>query len=336
MTLRRTFAWLMERRYSRRCVTLPLTIGLGLLAVVLTPVTLVIAALFDRGRPWQRVRLVALITGALVIEIGGIVAAFIIWVVTGFGLFQRRAWTLEIYRWLLGRYTATLFTLIRTVLGARVEWRTESLPSGPVIMLARHTSFFDALVPGTVLASQNALLPHHVVTSGLRYLPCIDLVGHRYPNRFIRRTPGEGSAELVEITKLGQHLNATSAAVIFPEGTFRSDDRFDRAVLRLRRNTPALAERAATLTHVLPPRSNGSHALLAGAPAASVVICTNTGLEPFGTLAEIKANLRADRPIIVETWNVERADIPEDADSFNEWLFDEFVRIDQWVEAETS
>lgn len=309
---------------------------MGVVAVVALPLTLIVAALLDRGRPWQRVRLVCLAAGALVIEICGMVGALVAWVITGFGLFRHQRWSWHVHRSLMGRYTSTLLRLIARVLGTRVEWRADPIPSGPVVVLARHTSFFDALIPATLVADRNALLPHHVVTTGLRYLPCIDLVGHRFPTRFIRRSPGEGSAELIEITKLASYLDDRAAAIIFPEGTFRSPERFDRAVQRLRRRHPDLADRAAGFRHVLPPRSSGAHALLAGCPEANVVICVNTGLEPFGTLAEINASLVADRPIIVDTWNVQRADIPEDADAFNEWLFDEYLRIDEWVESQRS
>ena len=336
MSTRRRLARLLQRRIPRRALTLPVVVVGGLLSALLAPITVPIAALLDRGRPWQRVRLVALVTGSLVIEVGGIVVATVTWIATGFGLFNNRRWVWHVHRPFMGWYASALLAWIARVLGTSVEWRDEPGDlRGPVVVLARHTSFFDAVIPAVLLSRRNHLLAHHVLTAGLRYLPNLDLVGHRIPTQFIQRTPGQGSTELGPIERLGGLLDDRSAAVIFPEGTFRDEARFERAVRRLRRRAPELAEQAAGFRHVLPPRGAGTHALLTGAPDdVTVIVCANTGLEPFSTLDEIRTSLVADRPIVVETWNVSSADIPKDADAVNAWLLAEYQRIDDWVEAE--
>lgn len=326
------FSQLLERRYARRSITLPLTAVGAVVGVVLAPLTLAIAALLDRGRPWQRVRLVVLITGGLFIELIGVLGSFLVWILTGFGLFRNQEWTWRMHRPLMAVYTSTLIWFIVRVLGTHIEWRSRNDElDGPIVLLARHTSFFDALIPATVLARHHRRVPHHVLTAGLRYLPCIDLVGHRFPNRFIRRTPGDGSVELVEIERLGGWVNDRSAALIFPEGTFRDPRRFERAIARLRQRHPELAEQASTFEHVLPPRPQGSFALTQGAPDADIVVCVNTGLEPFSTLDEIKTSLVATRPIIVETWTIPRSEVPDTAEEFNVWLIGVYAQIDQWV-----
>jgi len=305
------------------------------IAVVISPILIVVAALGDliqRRRRMPRLRLLVLVVGALIIETVGLAVAFITWILSGFGYLGSERWRWHLYRGYMGWYTNSLLHLITRVIGTRVEWRDHGdLSSGPVVLLARHTSFFDALIPATVLCRRNKLLAHHVVTHGLRYSPCIDVVGHRFPNRFIRRSPGEGSSELTHIEQVGTVLDQRSAAIIFPEGTFRNDDRFERVVRRLRRRRPDLADRAMTLDHVLPPRSNGTYALVQGAPTADIVICTNTGFETFGSIASILGRPYTDKPIVVETWRIARDQIPEDAESFNDWLFDQYVSIDEWV-----
>ncbi len=326
------FVRLLERRFARRLITLPLTAIGAVVGLVLAPLTLATAAVMDRGRPWQRVRLVTLVTGGLFIELIGVLGAGITWVLTGFGLFRNQAWAWRVHRPLMAVYTSTLIWFIARVLGTRIEWRSRDRElDGPVILLARHTSFFDALIPATVLANHHRRVPHHVLTAGLRYMPCIDLVGHRFPNRFIRRTPGDGSAELGEIERLARFVDDHSAAIIFPEGTFRDPRRFERALRRLRRRSPDLAALASKFQHVLPPRPQGSFALTRGAPEADIVFCVNTGLEPFGTLDEIKTSLVADRPIVVETWTIPRAEVPETIEEFTTWLMDQYARIDRWV-----
>lgn len=313
----------------------PLVFVATALLIATGPVLLgaaLVADLLTLRRRLPRVRLLALIVGACVIESIGMVVCLGMWFATGFGLVGRKRWRWHRHRAVMGWYTNSMLGLIVAVLGTHIDWRERAdLGGGPVVLLARHTSFFDALIPATLLAHRNGLLAHHVVTQGLRYAPCIDIVGHRLPNRFISRDPGEGSAELGPIEHVGSQLDERSAAIIFPEGTFRSPSRFERAVRRIGRRDPERAARAATLEHVLPPRSNGTYALLTGAPQADVVICANTGFEPFGSIKQIVDRPYADRPIVIETWRIPRSQIPHDPDEFNDWLFEQYVEIDRWV-----
>lgn len=335
MSRSRRLAEFFDHRSARRLIIVPIALIAAAVAIVLSPLLLLGAAIADlvAGRSrWPRVRLVALIVGALAIETFGLVGSFVLWVMTGFGHLGPRRWRWHRHRTFMGWYTRAMLNLIVRVIGSRIIWKdTGDLSRGPVVLLARHTSFFDALIPATVLSQRGDLLAHHIVTHGLRYAPCIDIVGHRFPNRFIKRDPGEGSNELGPIEHVGAQLDERSGAIIFPEGTFRNANRFERAVRRIRRRDPLMADRAEQLEHVLPPRSNGTHALLAGAPDADVLICANTGFESFGSIKAIVDQPYTDRPVIIETWRIPRAEIPDDPDAFNDWLFDQFAAIDAWV-----
>lgn len=336
MSSKRRLVSLLERRLARRLIIAPVTALMAVISGALSPLLVGVASLRDAATSRQRLptaRLAVLLIGALVIETVGMLVSAATWVLTGFGYLGTARWRWHMHRSYMGWYTRTMLALITRVLGTSVQWNdTADLSSGPVVLIARHTSFFDALIPATLLCQRNRLLAHHVVTYGLKYAPCIDIVGHRFPNRFIKRTPGEGSSELAHIEAIGTHLDHRSAAIIFPEGTFRSPERFERAVRRIRRRQPDLAARAEALAHVLPPRANGTHALLMGAPDADVVICANTGLESFSTIKEILDQPFTDVPVVVETWRIDRSEIPADPEEFALWLFDQYVRIDVWVE----
>ncbi len=331
---------LLDKRVGRRIILAPAALLAAAIGVVASPLIVVVTVgrdLILRRKRMPTLRLAALVVGALVIETFGIALSFITWIFTGLGWLGSDRWRWHLHRAHMGWYTRAMLTLITRVLGTKVTWRDHAdLSSGPVVMIARHTSFFDAVIPATVLSQRNQLLSHHIVTHGLRYSPCIDIVGHRFPNRFIRRTPGEGSAELGPIRDIGGLLDDRSAAIIFPEGTFRTPERFERAVRRIGRLQPELAARARELDHVLPPHANGTFALLQGAPTADLVVCTNTGFESFGSITDIVTRPFSDRPIIVETWLIARADIPDDANAFSDWLFDQYVMIDEWVSAQGS
>lgn len=340
MFTKRQIAGWFDYRLTRRLVIVPLTVIAAVLSLVLSPLLLLAALISDVSKKrsrWPRLRIIALVIGALTIETCGMIVSFIVWVATGFGLIGTERWRWHMQRGYMGFYTQAMFGLITMVLGTTVEWRCGAdLDEGPVVVVARHTSFFDALIPATMVSRRHKLLAHHVVTHGLRYSPCIDIVGHRFPNRFIKRTPGEGSGELGKIEQIGSLLDKRSAGVIFPEGTFRNPARFERVIRRINRREPALAARARALRHVLPPRANGTFALLTGAPNADLVVCTNTGLEPFGSIKEILAMPQPRDPIVVETWRIARSQIPTDPDGFTLWFFDLYEQIDSWVAAEQS
>ena len=332
---RRRLIALLDQRLARRVLLSPLTLLATAVGIITSPVIAVVSAgrdVFQRRKRLPTLRLAILAVGALIIETCSMVISLFAWIITGFGMLGPQRWRWHRHRAYMGWYTRSMLALVTRVLGTKILWRDHAdLSTGPVVLIARHTSFFDALIPATVLSQRNRLLSHHIVTQGLRYAPCIDIVGHRFPNRFIKRTPGEGSAELVHIQAVGSVLDHRSAAIIFPEGTFRNPERFERAVRRIGRRQPELADRARKLQHVLPPRSNGTLALLQGAPQADLVVCTNTGFEPFGSIKDILAQPYTDVPIIVETWRIPRSEIPEDPDQFNDWLFDQYVTIDNWV-----
>ena len=341
MSTRRRLIALFDSRLARRLILAPFAFIGAVVGIVLSPMLVVAAASLDAFRKRPRlpnVRLGLLLLGAFVIEVIGMIVSFGLWILMGFGFLGSARWRWHLHRRFMGWYTRAMLALVVRIIGSRVIWNDHAdLSAGPVVLIARHTSFFDALIPATLLSNRNQLLAHHVVTHGLRYSPCIDIVGHRFPNRFIKRTPGDGSSELVHIERVGTVLDERSGAIIFPEGTFRSPERFERVVRRIRRRQPELADRAEReMRHVLPPRANGTYALLQGAPDADLVVCTNTGFELFGSIKQIVGKPYTNDPIVIETWRIPRSEIPQDADEFALWLFDEYVKIDDWVSSNRS
>lgn len=326
---------LLRVRLVRRLVVVPLVVALTIVMVLLLPLLGPLALVSDvvRGRrEGQHVRLLFMVTAGLIVESLGLFAALIAWVRSGFGFLWRPETRWHLHRATMGWYARAMLWVITRALGTHVVWHDKAdLSSGPVVLLARHTSFFDALIPATLLSQRNKLLAHHVLTEGLRYAPCIDVVGHRFPLEFVNRQSGDSEAKLASIEALGRVVNERSAAVIFPEGTFRTPKRFAFALERVAEHRPTHLEQVKRFRHVLPPRTNGTLALLAGAPQADVVLCMNTGLEPFGTLRQIVTNPRATRPVIVATERIARADIPTDPGELEQWIIDQFDRIDNWV-----
>jgi len=332
---------LLDRPVPRRIVTVGAALVVVIVAVPLSPFLVLGAWLKDRAsgsRQSPTARVVVLVIGALVFEVVSMIPTLLVAIRNGFGLGKRgrdrpedrRSWQRN--RALMGWYTNTQLRFICWVLQAPIEWNDHAPTApGPVIVMARHTSFFDALIPAAMLSGRKKMLAHHVVTAGLQFAPLIDIVGHRFPNCFISRNPGVGSRELGPIEELGSQLDENSGCIIFPEGTFRSPERFERAVRRLSRRSPDRAQQASALVHTLPPRPSGIWALLQGSPTADIIVCANTGFERFGFVRDIVRNMPSRTPLQIETWRIARADIPDEFEAFTDWLLDEFARIDRWV-----
>lgn len=332
---------LFDYRLARRLITIPATLIGASLLIVCTPVLLIVAAVAAvASGSTQLGRRVLLVTVALVIEVLGLIAALVLWVITGFGLATSTRWSHRLHARLMGFYTSALLGLITRFLVDGIEpvKGLDTLSPGPIVVAARHTSFFDALLPASLMQRKHhRLIPHHVLARGLILAPCIDVVGHRFTNEFVRRVragDNRESAQLDRIRALGSELDLDSGAVIFPEGTFRTPERFQRAIERARMRDPEQAERLSTLAHTLPPHPNGVFTLLEGSPTADLVICLNTGLESFNSAATVAALARSSRPLRVECWRFERSSIPTaDRHVFAEWFVDRWFEVDAWVEA---
>ncbi len=87
-----------------------------------------------------------------------------------------------------------------------------------------------------------------------------------------------------------------------------------------------------SLEHLLPPRPAGTQALMEGAPDADLVLVAHEGMEAFGDLAAIRANLPLADPVRVRLWRIARKDVPDDEDAFVTWLLDRWIDMDRWID----
>jgi 1-acyl-sn-glycerol-3-phosphate acyltransferase len=302
-------------------------------AIALTPLLLVIAAvvdLFSAPRRWRTVRLLALVVVALVIEVITLAAAGALWISFGLGrsLASSRSFAAhhQLQRW----YTGSILAAARATCGLRFEVEDDAPAArGNAIVLGRHASIGDAMIPAALFAGRFGLNTRYVLKDDLLWGPVFDVVGNRLRNHFVDRTPDDSEAERAAIAHLVSDLGEGSVAVIFPEGTFFTPERQARAVQRLRdRDRADLAARAERLQHLLPPRPGGALTLLEAAPRADVVFVGHTGLERCGSLRAIYRSVPFTRPVRVWLWRVARAEIPTSADARVSWLYDQWERLD--------
>jgi 1-acyl-sn-glycerol-3-phosphate acyltransferase len=319
-------------RLARRAITLPLYGLATLLVVASLPLTAPLALAIDllRRRGWLAIR--ALLFACAYLGAGslGLLASFANWVPWALGLSTKERYFAQNYAvqfWWAGR----LFAAAERCFGLRV--RIEGLASlaaaeVPLLVFARHASLPDALLPILALSLQHGVRLRYVIKRELLYDPCLDVVGQRIPNAFVLRDSEDPSREIARVRVLANALRAGEGVVIFPEGTRFTPEKRERAIARLERSDPALAERAKRLERVLPPRLGGPLGLLEAAPTADVVFLAHAGLERALRWRDLARGALVGLEVLVELRHVPRAAIPIRREQRARWLFDEWERVD--------
>ncbi len=326
----------MRGRWRRRLLTLPLVTVGSLAVLALSPLLALVAALADAVTDWRRrrrLRILAMGASFAAYELAAIATALGLWVASGFGVTIRGARSMRRHHRVQVWWASGLLRATRRWLGLEIDIEgSHHLRPGPVIVVARHTSFFDALLPVFVLGREDMAM-RYVLKRELALLPSLDLFGHRLPNYFVDREPTEGdTADICAIQALTAGLGPDDAGVIFPEGTFFTPARQQRAVARVAERDAAHADRAAGLRYLLPPRPGGTIAMLDGAPEADVVVIAHRGFEVFDSFRTIVGNVPIVEPIEGEMWRIDRRDIPDGEADRVDWLYDQWERVDRWID----
>ncbi len=320
----------------RKLVIGPLFTIATLLAVLASPVLLVVAALVSLVvGGWRAVRMVWLAIVYLVRNSAATIGAFGLWIASGFGrrlhLDSMRRAHYALVRWFLtGLYKSAV-----RVANVRVETH-DSEPAEaalrehrrPVLVMSRHAGAGDSFLLVYFLLCRYKRRPRVVMHHGLRVDPLIDLFGSRVPNRFI--DPRGGSEEDV-ISTLASGLEHDGALVIFPEGGNVTASRRRKAIERLEQaGRTDKAAQARRMTNVMPPRPRGALDAIAAAPDADVIFVAHIGFPcSFG---ELWRDLPVKQTVDLRLWHAPREEIPSDRDGQVDWLFDWWEEIDGWIE----
>jgi 1-acyl-sn-glycerol-3-phosphate acyltransferase len=326
--------------WRRRSVSIGVVLAAFTVAVAFAPLIFALAALADvvtAPRAWRNTRLAALAVWALAIELCGLLMAGLLWIRFGCGASLRSETSLRAHHRLQRWYTGALLSAARVTCNLRIEVDDPApAAAGNAIVIGRHTSIGDALIPAVLLADGFDINTRYVLKDDLLWGPAFDLVGNRLINHFVDRAPDDTAGELRAISRLAHGLGPRSVVVIFPEGTFYSAARHVRAIERLAASDrPDLAPRAQALRHLLPPRPGGTLALLDAAPQADVVVIGNIGFERFTSLGAIYRNVPFRQIVEVWLWRVPNCDIPRERNARLDWLYDQWARLDESIDKRT-
>jgi 1-acyl-sn-glycerol-3-phosphate acyltransferase len=336
MTEPLTVAESVWSRWSRRGVTVPLYLGLGTLGFVLLPLTILMALAVDairRTGRWATARCALGLTLYFICEALGIVASFALWLADalwpGSTADRTVTWNLRLQR----IWARTLFTGATRLFGMRVEVTgADAVHRGPVFLFCRHASTLDTLLPAVFASDAYTLRLGHVMKRELLWDPCLDVVGQRTRNAFVRRGSGEREKEIALLQGLAVALGERDGVLLFPEGTRFSPVKRERALAHLAETGQAARlARAERLHHVLPPRRGGALALLEARPDVDVAFLAHVGFEGTADLNDIWSGKLVGRTIRLCFWRVPSADIPRTAEGRIEWLDSQWERVDAWV-----
>lgn len=115
------------------------------------------------------------------------------------------------------RWAAAIFAGARWAFGLRVVVEgDEALRPGPVIVLARHASPLDNLIPAVIASWRHDLRLRWVINRWLLRDPCLDIVGNRLPNVFVATGSEEPRGQSARVTGLAAGLGPDEGVLIFP------------------------------------------------------------------------------------------------------------------------
>lgn len=328
-------------RWVRRLLIAPAVV-LGYAAAALAmPLVVPLAAFLSRYVPgkWRILRVVWFLSFYWTIEALSLVAMFVFWVGSGFGYAIHRPYWQELHHHLLS------WMLRRLVRSAKLTFKIQLVYEGeparpspgghtrPVLVLGRHAGPGDSLLLMDGIANRAHRHPRIVLKEFLQWDPAIDVMLNRIPSVFV---PASGGSEelLAAIRDMAATMNADDAFVILPEGGNYTPGRHRRSIEKLREiGRPDLAERAAALRNTLPPRSTGvMTALAAVTMPTDVVFVGHAGLEAFESFGDIWRGMPMDTEIDVRIWRFAAEDVPP-PEGQEEWLFDMWDEIDEWITA---
>jgi len=320
------------QRWGRRAVAIPLYVLLLCLSLATLPVALAATVAIDafRGSRWALSRCILFFVFYLGCEVSGIAVAAALWLG---GLATPRTryldWNFRVECW----WARTLFAGAQRLFGVRLDVKgLDDLGAGPILLFMRHASIGDTVLPAVLVSSRQGVRLRYVMKRELLWDPCLDVVGNRLPNYFVRRGWGDSAQEIAAVRRLTDDLGPDEGVFMCPEGTRFTPERQRRALDLIRGHGDAeLVARAERLRHVLPPRLGGTLALLDVETGADAVFCAHWGFDGIRSFYDFLAGGLIDRCIEVEFWRVPAERIPKDRDAQIGWLYDHWSRVDEWV-----
>ncbi len=231
-------------------------------------------------------------------------------------------------------WAAVLLGVVQRFLKLDFDIRgAEEAAPGPAILLIRHASILDTILPCVFLQRPTNWRVRYILKQELLFDPCVDVVGNILPNYFVDRT-GDRRQELEGIRSLVEELGS-DGVLIFPEGTRFSKEKRRQVLETLGRDSPELRAQAETFERVLPPKPGGVLALVDALPEVDCVFFAHAGLESFAKIKDLLSGDIVGSTVAGSVWRIPAAQIPKEADERLLWLYAQWARVSRWVSTHT-
>lgn len=317
-----------ERPVPRRAITISLYLTSWVLLTLLAPLWLAAGAIIGviRRRSFVALRLLIfawVFFGIAMVALVRLALAFAFLRGSPDDL-QARLFSLQ--QW----WSSAILSIVGKLLNLdiRIDDPEAALP-GPAILLMRHASILDTLLPSVYVQRPAQWRVRYILKQELLFDPCLDIVGNALPNYFVDRS-GDRGRELEGIRALVEDLG-DEGVLIYPEGTRFSAEKLVRARKRVRKQSPELALAAEALTHVLPPHPGGVLTLLDALPDVDCAIVAHRGLEGLQNVKDVLSGSVVGSRVRGRVWRVRRSEIPTTNQERILWLYEQWSRVDAFV-----
>mgnify|MGYP001219067756 CR=1 FL=1 len=312
---------------------LPIAIGVAGIYIVGSILMGIFFFVFG-DKPDRHFRLALMFFWYLIMELFGVLIALILWVLTIFGYKISSDKSQRIHAFVQYLWVASILGGAELFLRTKVEFPDDvSFGAGRFIIAAQHSSFFDALIP-TILIGKYCenVIPRHVLKSDLLLSPSLDIYGNRLPNQFVNRGSKNSEQEIAGVKRLANNLGS-DALVIFPEGTFRTKDRYERVIQKINLSDPDRVERVRSLKYLLPIKPGGLLAMVNANPESDLFLVAHRGFEAFGSFKEIFANIPFADPVDIYIKHIPAEIIPRETRECLRFIDFEWLALDKWLES---
>ncbi len=330
----RTMRFEFARRWCRRTIAISAYLSTLIAGIVLFPFLITLAVIADGvlRRRFAAVRFLLFVLFFLAMELVGVAMAFMAWcmyrVVPVLDAPAFVQWNFRLQCW----WGSTLANVGLRLFGMRLEVEDGyTFSDRPIILFLRHASFADTVIAVLLVSARHNIQLRYVLKRQLLWDPCLDIVGHRLQNYFVRRGQVSDS-EAVAVGRLAHDLGPRDGILIYPEGTRFTEAKRTRILASLRDRTDAeVYDRAKSFTNVLPPHMGGTMALLNAHARADAVFCAHTGLEGSATVRDILNGAILGNTVHIKFWGVPYEKIPTARSEQMDWFYNEWGSVDQWV-----
>lgn len=307
--------------FQRRLLTLTSLILVTILAIALLPLVVITTLLMSLSPRFRTApQALTFIYGFLVHEWSGLARFLFV------SVRYRKREHLDRNRSIQFWWAQHLFDMGKRLYKLRIEVTgTEALEGNCALLLSRHSSMGDTVLPLLFFGNARAEGLRYVLKQELRYLPCLDIGGHRLPNVFVDRSGTDSANAVKEVSNLIATAGEDESVLIYPEGTRFTQKKHDD----LRRKHPQLEDQLNRWPNLLPLRLGGVLGMLKANPGKDLVFLAHAGFEGSADIHDLLGGGWLNQKVRLHFWRVPYSEIPQE--NVQDFLFKEWDKMQATV-----